>query len=125
MAIRFRSQCPVASALDLLGDRWTLVILRMLFAGHKRYAELLKMPEHIATNILAQRLKLLEEEGLITANAYQTNPPRYEYCLTEKGADLLPVLQALALWGVKHIPERWTPPDNFTAGKPDNYYPRG
>jgi DNA-binding HxlR family transcriptional regulator len=123
MRSEFRSHCPVASALDILGDRWTLLVLRMLFAGRKRYAELLKMPEKIATNILAQRLALLQEEGLIAARAYQPNPARYEYALTEKGADLLPVLQALSLWGVKHIPQRWTPPAKFMSAKPDDYYP--
>ena len=123
MTTKFRSQCPVASALDLLGDRWTLLVLRMLFAGRRRYAELLKMPENIATNILAQRLRHLEKEGLIAATAYQSNPPRYEYHLTEKGADLVPVIQALARWGIKHIPQRWTPPAAFMAAKPSDYYP--
>jgi DNA-binding HxlR family transcriptional regulator len=121
--MKFRSQCPVASTLDLLGDRWTLLILRMLFTGRKRYVELLKMPENIATNILAQRLRHLEKEGLIAAKPYQTHPLRYEYHLTEKGADLVPVVQALALWGVKHIPQRWTPPAQFMAAKASDYYP--
>jgi DNA-binding HxlR family transcriptional regulator len=81
------------------------------------------MPENIATNILAQRLKHLEEEGFITAAAYQMNPPRYEYRLTEKGADLLPVLQTLSQWGIKHIPARWNPPEQFMAARPVDYYP--
>lgn len=119
----FRSQCPVASALDLLGDKWTLVVLRTILAGRHRYGELLDVPERIATNILADRLDRLERYGLATKTAYQENPARYEYWLTERGADLLPVLQALAVWSDKHIPDRWSSPAWFTEGRPENFYP--
>lgn len=122
--MQFRSQCPVASGLDIFGDKWTLVVLRTIFAGRRRFADMLKMPEKISTNILADRLALLEREGLVSAVPYQTNPVRNEYRLTVKGADLLPALQAVALWSVKHIPERWALPAWFTEGKPETYYPR-
>lgn len=121
--MEFRSQCPVASALDLFGDKWTLVVVRTIFAGRRRYGDLLKMPEKIATNILADRLALLEREGLVTATPYQTNPVRHEYRLTRKGADLLPVLQAIAQWSLANLPDRWPLPEWFVKAKPQDYYP--
>lgn len=125
MTVAFRSQCPVASALDLFGDKWTLVVLRTIFAGRHRYAELAGMPERIATNILADRLARLEELGLVTKQAYRSNPVRYEYRLTHAGADLLPVLQAFAAWSAKHIPDRWASPKWFSEGTPEDFYPSG
>ena len=123
MLPEFRSQCPVASALDLVGDRWTLVVLRTIFAGRHRFGELADIPERIATNVLADRLAKLEGWGLITKAAYQANPVRYAYALTRSGADWLPVLQALAAWSARHLPERWSSPDWFTHGKPRDFYP--
>jgi DNA-binding HxlR family transcriptional regulator len=99
-----RSPCPLACSLDILGDRWTLLVLRDLLAGKKRYGELANSPEGIPTNILAERLKRLEEAGLIAAAAYQDRPTRYEYAVTKKGKDLLPTMKSLAEWGLKHIP---------------------
>jgi DNA-binding HxlR family transcriptional regulator len=122
--IQYRSQCPVTSALDVFGDRWTLIVLRSIFAGQKRFGDLLKMPEGISTNILADRLALLQREAVITATPYQTNPHRYEYHLTEKGADLLPVLRAMAAWSLKHVPDRWTPPRWFEEATIEDFYPR-
>lgn len=119
----FRSNCPVASALDLVGDKWTLVVLRTIFAGRHRFQDIADIPERIASNILADRLARLEEYGLVDKRAYQDAPTRYEYRLTPKGADLLPVLQALAVWAARHIPERWPAPAWFTAGKPHDFYP--
>jgi DNA-binding HxlR family transcriptional regulator len=122
--MKFRSPCPVASALDVFGDRWTLVVLRTIFAGRHRYGDLMKMPERIATNILADRLALLEREGLISSHAYQRNPARYDYRLTKKGAALLPVLQAMATWSKEHIPDRWDIPPWFANGKAEQFHPR-
>lgn len=99
----FRSPCPVACSLDLLGDRWTLLIVRDLFRGKTRYGEFLAGPEGIPTNILADRLVRLEQAGLIASAAYQQNPPRYAYTLTGKGADLKPVIAALAGWALRHL----------------------
>jgi DNA-binding HxlR family transcriptional regulator len=120
---KYRSPCPVASALDIFGDKWTLIVLRTIFAGRNRYGDLLKMPERIATNILADRLAHLEREGLITAEPYQEKPRRHAYKLTRKGADLLPVLQAMAVWSRTHIPGRWALPPWFAEGKPEDFYP--
>ena len=99
-----RSPCPVAAALDVLGDRWTLLVLRDLFWGKSRYSEFMSSPEAIPTNILADRLVRLEECGLLSATLYQDNPPRWEYKITKKGRELLPTLLALAKWGKKHFP---------------------
>lgn len=114
----FRSQCPVAASLDLLGDKWSLVIVRDLMIRKRRYKDFQDSPEGIPTNILANRLRKLEEDGIIKKHPYQEKPVRHEYSLTRKGADLLPVLQQLALWGHKHIPESWSPPDWFLNAKP-------
>lgn len=99
-----RSFCPVACALDQLGDKWTLLIIRDLLLGKRRYRELLASPEGIATNILADRLKKLEAAGIVLQQAYQQKPVRYEYVLTKKGEDLRPVLQALVKWGKTYYP---------------------
>ena len=119
----FRSDCPISSTLDIIGDRWTLVVLRSIMVGKRRYGELLEIPERISTNILADRLALLEREGLVRKSAYQERPKRYEYRLTEKGADLLPVIQALVEWGLKHIPGRWEPPMDYRTASPETFYP--
>jgi DNA-binding HxlR family transcriptional regulator len=124
MTVVFRSPCPVASALDLFGDKWTLVVIRTIFAGRHRYGELEDIPERISTNILAERLGRLEELGLVSKQAYQAKPVRHEYHLTRAGADLLPVLQAFAAWSAKHIPDRWGSPKWFSEGKPADFYPR-
>lgn len=121
---QYRSQCPVASALDILGDKWTLVVLRTMFAGRRKFSELLNVPEGISTNILADRLQLLEDHALIEKCAYQMRPKRYDYVLTRKGADLLPVLQALAHWASEYIPNRWPMPDWFVKAEPNRFYPQ-
>ena len=99
-----RSSCPVACSLDLLGDRWTLLVVRDLFRGLTRYGEFLVSPEGIPTNILADRLERLEKAGVIESAPYQSNPPRYAYTLTPKGSDLKPVIGALANWAMRHEP---------------------
>jgi len=116
----FRSGCALSSALDLVGDKWSLVILRGLFVGWTRYREFLAGPENIATNILADRLKRLESQGLISRH---NGPGGPSYRLTRTGADLLPTMQALALWGHAHIADRWAPPDWFLKARPEDFYP--
>jgi DNA-binding HxlR family transcriptional regulator len=109
-----RSNCPIASALDLIGDKWTLLVIRdLLFLGNRKFGELLSSPEKIPTNILTDRLRRLEECGLVAKEEYQARPPRYEYQLTAKGADLFPVLRALAAWANHHIPGTFVPPPEF------------
>lgn len=99
-----RSCCPITCSLDLLGDKWTLLVIRDLLLGKKRFQEFLKSPERIATNILADRLKKIETAGLVIPQTYQLKPVRYEYVLTKKGEDLKPVLQALVKWGKTYYP---------------------
>ncbi len=113
-----RSQCPIAATLDFIGDKWSLIVVRDMVVKKHKYREFLESPEGIPTNILAARLKSLEEKGIIRKRPYQTKPLRYEYMLTQRGADLLPVLQQLAAWGYKHIPGRWQPPAWFFAARP-------
>jgi DNA-binding HxlR family transcriptional regulator len=99
-----RSSCPVACTLDIIGDKWTLLVVRDLFAGKKIYSEFQNSPEKIPTNILAERLKRLTENGIVIKEPYQKHPVRYEYVLTNKGRDLGRVLKAVLQWGEKHIP---------------------
>lgn len=114
----FRSGCPIASTLDLAGDRWTLVILRDLANGKARFQEFLDSPERIASNILAARLRDMEANGLVVGERYQEKPPRYAYRLTPRGAGLMPVLQAICRWAGDFLPERWTPPARFMRMRP-------
>ena len=99
-----RSDCPVACSLDLLGDKWTLLVVRDLLLGKTTYSEFQKSPEGVPTNILAERLKRLQAAGIVEKSQYQTRPVRYAYHLTEKGRDLQPVLLAMIDWGNKHVP---------------------
>ena len=99
-----RSACPVAGTLDIVGDKWSLLIVRDMRHGKRTYGELAASPEGIPTNILADRLRRLEDAGIVARDAYQEHPPRYAYTLTEKGRDLGDVMQALVRWGKKHIP---------------------
>jgi DNA-binding HxlR family transcriptional regulator len=99
-----RSPCAVACTLDLVGDKWSLLVVRDLLRGNVTYGELQDSPEGIPTNILADRLKRLEKAGLIAKSAYQVHPVRYAYELTEKGKALGDILLAFVRWGKKHIP---------------------
>lgn len=105
-----RSRCPVALTLDVLGDRWSLLVVRDLILGKHRYAEFAESPEGIPSNILADRLKRLVANGLVQATHYSVHPPRVEYSLTDKGEDLKPIVRAMSDWGVKHAGGR-LPPD--------------
>lgn len=105
-----RSPCPVSNTLDILGDKWTLLVIRDLFMGKRLYREFAESPEGIPTNILADRLKRLEAEGIVTREPYQERPVRYAYTLTRKGEELLPVLAEIVRWGNRHIPGTVKPP---------------
>ena len=98
-----RSICPVSCALDLLGDKWTLLLVRDLLLGKGTYSEFQQSPEGIPTNILADRLKRLQAEGIIDREPYQEKPVRYRYRLTDKGRDLSPVLMAMIDWSNRHL----------------------
>lgn len=99
-----RSDCAVGRCLDILGDRWTLLVIRDLFLNETRtFTQLMASEEQIPSNILTDRLKRLLREELIEKVPYQSNPPRYEYRLSEKGRTLRPVLLAMAKWGAEHL----------------------
>ncbi|MCG8443067.1 MAG: helix-turn-helix transcriptional regulator [Caulobacterales bacterium] len=110
-----RSLCPIASTLELVGDRWTLVIVRDMLTGKKRFAEFLASPEGVTTNVLTDRLARMEAAGLVAKTPYQKRPPRYEYALTADGAGLAPVVQAMCRWAARHVPDCWTPPESLMA----------
>lgn len=99
-----RSVCPITNTLDVLGDKWTLLVVRDMFLGKKTYGEFLASPEGIPTNILADRLKRLEQHGIIDRTPYQQSPVRYAYRLTSKGQQLSPVINAIIEWGLDNIP---------------------
>lgn len=101
--IKRRSNCPVANTLDIIGDRWTLLIVRDLFKGKRRFNEFLESPEKIPTNILANRLKTMEEVDIIERKIYSQRPPRYEYALTENGKKLGEIVKMLYQWGNKNL----------------------
>ncbi len=106
-----RSGCPVSFTLDLLGDKWTLLIVRdMIFMGKKYYKEFLESAEGIATNILADRLKRLEEEAIINRYNDSEKQTQFIYELTDKGLDLLPVILQMIVWGAKYDPKTEAPP---------------
>ncbi len=113
-----RSPCPLTASLDLVGDKWSLLVVRDLIVGKARYGEFLDSPEGIPTNILAERLRRLQAAGLVRKRAYQSRPARYDYRLTKKGRALVPVLQELARWGHMHLRGTWRPPARFMKIKP-------
>jgi DNA-binding HxlR family transcriptional regulator len=106
MPRKYASQetCPVARTLDIVGDRWTLLILRDLSRGYTRYNELLDSCAGISTNLLADRLKTLEDRRFVERVMYNDHPPRAEYRLTERGRDFGHVLRAMYRWGTTHEP---------------------
>jgi DNA-binding HxlR family transcriptional regulator len=95
--------CPVARTLDLIGERWTILLLRdLLLRGPRKFQDFEASLPGVAPNTLSARLKSLEENGLVQRQLYNERPPRLEYVLTEKGKSLGPVLKALRDWGSRH-----------------------
>ena len=105
-----RSSCPINFSLELFGDKWTLLIVRdMMFRQLQAYGDFLNSPEGISTNILADRLKQLESNGLIQKYPDPGDGKKYIYLLTEKGEDLMPVLIETIRWGMKYSEESAIP----------------
>lgn len=98
-----RSVCPIATALDVFGDRWTLLVIRDLACGKRLFKEFTASPEGIATNILSDRLERLVAGGFVVRTP-ESATGRDAYGLTERGRSLVPLLVAIAEWGVKHLP---------------------
>ncbi|HWT91215.1 MAG TPA: helix-turn-helix domain-containing protein [Solirubrobacterales bacterium] len=95
--------CSVAKALEVIGERWSLLIVRAVMHGNRRFGEI-QESLGIARNVLSSRLQRLIDEDILERRAYQESPPRYEYFLTEKGLDLWPALIALLHWGERYSP---------------------
>lgn len=103
--------CSIARTLDVIGERWTLLILRDAFTGVRRFEDFAaSLP--VARNILTDRLQTLVEHGILRRDRYQERPDRYEYRLTAKGMELYPVLIALLQWGDRHLAGEDGPPVN-------------
>jgi DNA-binding HxlR family transcriptional regulator len=103
-SVEMRSDCPISSSLDIFGDRWSLLIVRDLMLYKTRtYGDFTKSEEKIATNILANRLQVLEENGIIIRLPFPDNKVKGLYKLSQKGIDLIPALVEIALWGSKHL----------------------
>jgi DNA-binding HxlR family transcriptional regulator len=98
----YGQRCPVAKTLEIVGDRWTLLIVRDLLGGTRRFQDLQAGLPGLAPNILSDRLKLMEEHGLVARQLYSDHPPRAEYALSAKGQELAVVIGALASWGSRH-----------------------
>ncbi len=100
-----RSFCPINLSLEIFGDAWTLLVLRdMMFGGKRHFRELLASDEGISSNILADRLKLLVDRGLVTKSDDPSHKQKAIYSLTERGIELLPIIVQIGAWGSKHVP---------------------
>ncbi len=97
-----RSDCPVSYALDFFGDKWTFLVIRDLVQGKKFYKDFLNSKEGIATNILSDRLKKLESNGIISSKIFEQLKTKKEYSLTDKGKDLIPVMIEMMVWSDKY-----------------------
>src|SRR3954454_14186083 len=103
--LTFRSQCPISLALDVIGDRWSLLIVRdLMFAGKRYYRELLRSDEGISSNILAERLARLVDVGVLSRTGDPSHKQKAIYSLTPMGIDLLPLVAQLGIWGRKYLP---------------------
>lgn len=100
---RYDIPCNIAQSLNIIGDRWTLLIVHEILCGHTLFNEIKKALNGISSNLLSERLKYLEEEGLVKSELYSQHPPRYCYNLTESGKELEHVFNALIIWGSNHL----------------------
>lgn len=108
---------PLAAAVGKIGDRWTLLVVEALLTGPRRYSAVKAAVPGIASNVLAQRLKQLERDGVVVAQAYSERPPRFTYALTAAGQDLAGALLLLASWGAAHSDDA-EPPAHRLCGTP-------
>ncbi|MED3661766.1 helix-turn-helix domain-containing protein [Ureibacillus sp. FSL K6-8385] len=100
---RYDIPCNIAQSLNIIGDRWTLLIIHEILVGHTLFNEIKKSLKGISSNLLSERLKYLEQHGLVETELYSEHPPRYCYKLTESGKELEDVFNALIIWGSKHL----------------------
>jgi len=105
-----RSDCPISFALDIYGDKWSLLIIRdLLFFGKTTYGDFLESKEGISTNILADRLETLESNGIVTKAVDTSNKTKFIYSITDKGIDLLPILVEIMIWSATYDPQTEVP----------------
>jgi len=110
-----QQSCPIARGLEVVGDKWTLLVIRDLNRGHSKYADLLNSLAGISPSVLSDRLQHLELDGVVRTSHYSSHPPRAEYLLTDKGLALVPVLRALSEWGDEWVPRAPRAPLATTA----------
>jgi DNA-binding HxlR family transcriptional regulator len=103
MPKRYGQACPVAKSLEVVGDRWTLLLVRDMLSGPRRFQDFQQSLPGIPPNILSDRLKLMDEHGLVARSFYSEHPPRAEYALTDRGRELGVVVGALAAWGSRYV----------------------
>ena len=103
MKTRYNLPCNIAQTLNIIGDRWTLLILHEILIGQNTFNNIKKALDGISSNLLSERLKELEEQGLVLSELYSAHPPRYQYTLTDKGEALEPVFNSLLVWGSSHL----------------------
>jgi DNA-binding HxlR family transcriptional regulator len=104
MAKTYGQHCPIARTLEVIGERWSILVIRdLLLEGPRRFQDLQESLTGVAPTVLSDRLKTLEEHGIIRREFYSDHPPRAQYVLTPQGRELAPVLRSMAVWGAKHI----------------------
>ena len=103
MKVRYNLPCNIAQSLNIIGDRWSLLIVHEIFNGQNQFNEIKKALPGISSNLLSERLKYLEKQGLIQSALYSDHPPRYQYTITKSGQDLETVFNALIIWGSQHL----------------------
>jgi len=103
MKTRYNLPCNIAQSLNIIGDRWSLLVIHEILNGNTLFNEIKKALPGISSNLLSERLKYLEQEGLITSELYIQHPPRYRYTLTKSGEELEDVFNALIIWGSHHL----------------------
>jgi len=104
----YGQSCPVARSLEFLGERWTLLVVRDLITGPKKFQDFSASLAGVTPAVLSSRLKVLETNGIVARRLYSEHPPRAEYALTDRGRELRPVVRALGIWGARHLGASWT-----------------
>ncbi|MCL4145141.1 UNVERIFIED_CONTAM: hypothetical protein GTU68_034742, partial [Idotea baltica] len=110
--------CPISNTLDILGDKWTLLVVRDLLDGKTRFSEFERSPEGIPTNILTDRLRRIEAAGLVE-RVRNSASGRHEYHATDQGRALRPVLLSMVAWANEYMPDTWVPPEGYLATPDD------
>jgi DNA-binding HxlR family transcriptional regulator len=108
MPKKYGQSCPVARSLEFLGERWTLLIVRDLLTGPRKFQDFSASLAGVTPAVLSSRLKVLEGRGIVARRLYSEHPPRAEYALTDRGVELRPVVRALGIWGARHLGSSWT-----------------